>query len=67
MKIQSIKNDDELRIALLRVDDIWGAEKGTPGGDELELLVTLINDFEDGQIIEERINQSEIKVDINDL
>lgn len=67
MKIQSIKNDDELRIALLRVDEIWGAEKGTPDGDELELLVTLINDYEDGQIIEERINQSEIKVDINDL
>lgn len=67
MNSQPIKNDDELRIALLRVDEIWGAEKGTPDGNELELLVTLINDYEDGQIIEERINQSEVKVDINDL
>ncbi|WP_286741666.1 hypothetical protein [Pseudoalteromonas sp. UBA2102] len=67
MNSQPIKNDDELRIALLRVDEIWGAEKGTPGGNELEQLVTLINDYEDDQIIEERINQSEIKVDINDL
>lgn len=67
MNTQPIKNDDELRVSLLRVDEIWGAEKGTPDGDELELLVTLINDYEDGQVIEERINQSEIKVDINDL
>ena len=28
MKTQSIKNDDELRIALLRVDEIWGSRKG---------------------------------------
>lgn len=67
MNTQSIKNDDDLRHALLRVDEIWGAEKGTPDGDELELLVTLINDYEDDQIIKDRSNQPEVKINIDDL
>ena len=54
MKIQSSKNDDELSIALLRVDEIWGAEKGTPDGRELDSLITLVSDYEDSLIIKER-------------
>ena len=67
MNIQPIKSNDELRVALLRVDEIWGAEKGTPDGDELEVLVTLISDYEDGQIIKDRSNLPEVKIHINDL
>lgn len=51
---------------MLRVDEILGAEKGTPD-DELELLVTLINDYEDGQIIKDRSNQPKVKINIDDL
>lgn len=67
MNIKQIKNDKELKIALLRVDEIRGAQKGTPDGDELELLVALISDYEDCLIIEKRSEQPEIQVDINDL
>lgn len=67
MKIQSIKNDEDLRIALLRVDEIWGAEKGTPEGRELDSLITLVSDYEDSLIIKDRSDQSEIQADINDL
>jgi len=59
---QPIKNDDELRITLLRVDEIWGAEKGTPDGDELELLIALVSDYEDGLIIKKRCDQSEVQL-----
>lgn len=67
MNIQSIKNDDELRVALLRLDEIWGAEKGTPNGDELEQLVELVQDYEDSIIIRARKNQPEINVNVADL
>ena len=67
MKIQPIKSDDELRTALLRVDEIWGAEKGTPDGDELEQLVELVQDYEDSIVISARKNQAEIKVNVADL
>jgi hypothetical protein len=67
MKVQYIKNDDELRIALLRIDEIWGAGKGTLDGDELNSLITLVSDYEDSLIIKERSVQSEIQANINDL
>lgn len=67
MKTQSIINDDELRMALLRVDEIWGAEKGTPDGRELDSLLTLVSDNEDSLIIKERSVQSEVQVIIDDL
>ena len=67
MNRQSIKNDDELRIALLRLDEIWGAEKGTPNGDELEQLVELVQDYEDSIVVRARKNQPEINVNVADL
>ena len=67
MKTQPIKNDDELRVALLRVDEIWGAEKGTSDGDELDSLITLVNDYEDSLIIKERSNQSEVQIKVDEL
>jgi len=67
MKTQPIKNDDELRAALLRVDEIWGAEKGTSDGDELDSLITLVNDYEDSLIIKERSNQSEVQIKVDEL
>lgn len=67
MKTQPIKNDDELRVALLRVDEIWAAEKGTSDGDELDSLITLVNDYEDSLIIKERSNQSEVQIKVDEL
>tara|TARA_A200000159_G_scaffold127296_4_gene122867 strand:- start:31608 stop:31805 length:198 start_codon:yes stop_codon:yes gene_type:complete len=62
-----INNDDDLRMALLRTEKLWSAEKGSVDADELEVLITLINDYEDRTIIQDRAPQGEIKVKINEL
>jgi HTH-type transcriptional regulator/antitoxin HigA len=41
-----IKNEAEYDQALARIDDIMDADPGTPEGDELELLVTLVELYE---------------------
>ncbi|MNN89480.1 hypothetical protein D3C81_2073020 [compost metagenome] len=32
---------------MARIDELWGAEVGTPDGDELEVLAVLIGKYED--------------------
>jgi len=41
-----IRNDADLAIALERVNALWSAEIGTPAGDELDVLITLVHDYE---------------------
>jgi hypothetical protein len=65
--MQQVINKEDLRLALLRIDALWTAKKGTKEGDELNLLVDLVSEYEDSLIIEERKNQSEIQLDIDDL
>ena len=47
MKPRVIKTDDEYQAALARVQQIFSARPGTPKGDELELLLLLIETYED--------------------
>lgn len=47
MKLKPIKNDRELNRALKRIDDLWGAKPGTPKGDELDVLMLLVEKYED--------------------
>ena len=47
MKLKPIKNDRELNRALKRIDELWGAKSGTPKGDELDILMLLIEKYED--------------------
>ena len=47
MKLKPIKNDRELTRALKRIDDLWGAKPGTPKGDELDVLMLLVEKYED--------------------
>ena len=47
MKAKIIKNKSEYKSALKRVDEIFEARSGTPEGDELELLATLIELYEE--------------------
>ena len=42
-----IKNDREYAAALARIDQLMDAAPGTPEGDELELLATLVEVYED--------------------
>ncbi len=49
MKLKPINNDRELNRALKRIDDLWGAKPGTPKGDELDVLMLLVEKYEDEQ------------------
>lgn len=46
MNIKPIRNDEDLRAALARLDAIFQAEPGTPEGDEMDVLATLIEAYE---------------------
>lgn len=46
MNIKPIRNDDDLRAAFQRLEAIFQADEGTPEADEMEVLVTLIEVYE---------------------
>lgn len=46
MNIRPVKTDQDYDSALNRIEDLWGAEPGTYEGDELEVLLTLVTDYE---------------------
>ena len=46
MSIQPIHTDADHALALTRIDTLWGATAGTASADELEILVTLVADYE---------------------
>ena len=46
MNIKPIKCEADYDAALARVDDLMDAELDTPQGDELDILVTLIEKYE---------------------
>ncbi len=47
MHIKPIKTETDHRAALERIDELWEAEPNTPEGDELEVLVTLVDAYEE--------------------
>ena len=47
MKLKPIRNDRELDRALERIDELWGAKPGTPRGDELDVLMMLVEKYEE--------------------
>lgn len=47
MNIQAIKNEESYDLTLARVDELMNAEPDTPEGDELDVLVTLIEAYEE--------------------
>jgi HTH-type transcriptional regulator/antitoxin HigA len=46
MDIHPIRNDDDHRRAQREVERLWGAQEGTPEGDKLDVLTTLIEAYE---------------------
>ncbi|MEK7244415.1 MAG: helix-turn-helix domain-containing protein [Pseudomonadota bacterium] len=46
MKIRPIRTKADYRAALKEVERLWDAEPGTPAGDRIEVLVTLIEAYE---------------------
>ena len=47
MTIKPIKSEDDYHSALKRMEEIFHTEEGSPEGDEAEILVLLIEKFED--------------------
>jgi HTH-type transcriptional regulator/antitoxin HigA len=47
MDIQPIRSDEEHRAALREIDRLWGAQLGSPDGDKLDILVTLVEKYEE--------------------
>jgi len=47
MAYKVIKTDEDYQRVLSRIDELMDAEPNTPEGDELELLVTLVELYED--------------------
>nr|WP_220460438.1 MULTISPECIES: transcriptional regulator [Pseudomonas] len=46
VNIKPIRNEDDLRAAFQRLEAIFQSEAGTPEADEMEVLVTLIEVYE---------------------
>ena len=46
MNIRPIKTETDYNQSIKRIDDLWGSKKDTPQGDELDLLVTLVESYE---------------------
>ena len=47
MNIKVIKTEEDYQKALSRIEELMDAELGTPEGDELDFLVTLVEKYED--------------------
>lgn len=46
MKLKPVRNDRELNRALKRIDELWGAKPNTQRGDELDVLMLLVEKYE---------------------
>lgn len=46
MNITPIRTEQDYESAMARIDELWGADIGSANGDELEVLVTLVEAYE---------------------
>jgi len=46
MDIRPIKTEQDYNSAIKRIEELWGSKKDTQKGDELDLLVTLVESYE---------------------
>ena len=46
MEIKPIRTEADYQAALFRIEALWGAAQGTPEGDELDVLATLVGSYE---------------------
>ena len=46
VEIRPIRTDEDHRAALAEIEKLWGAPDGTPEGDILDILVTLVETYE---------------------
>ena len=46
MRVKPIKTEKDHAEALTEIENLWGAREGTPDGDRLDVLVTLVEAHE---------------------
>lgn len=46
MEIRPIKTDQDYNDSIKRIEELWGAKRDTPQGDEFDLLCTLVESWE---------------------
>lgn len=46
MNIRPIKTEQDYATALSRIEELWGAKKETSEGDEFDIMVTLVEAYE---------------------
>lgn len=46
MDVRPIRTDADLRAAIAEVERLWGAPEGSPDGDKLDVLATLVDAYE---------------------
>jgi len=47
MDIQPIRTDEDHSATLVAIEACWGAAEGTPEGDKLDVLVALVDSYEE--------------------
>ena len=47
MNIQPIKTEQDYDKALAEIEEFWGADEGTENGDKLDILLILVDDYEE--------------------
>ena len=46
MTIKPIRTNAQYKVARIRIEQLWGAKPGTPAGEELDVLITLVDAYE---------------------
>src|SRR3989441_1673637 len=46
MEIRPIRTEADYEAAMRRIETLWGSDRGTPQGDELDVLATLVEAYE---------------------
>ena len=46
MEIRPIKTEQDYNDSIKRIEELWGAKKDSPKGDEFDLLCTLVESYE---------------------
>jgi HTH-type transcriptional regulator/antitoxin HigA len=47
--LKPIRNEADYNEALAEIGRLWGAKSGTPAGDRLDILATLVDAYESGR------------------
>lgn len=49
MDIRPIRSDEDHKAALAEIERLWGTAPGTDSGDKLDILVTLVEKYEENR------------------